>query len=71
MALDISFEWLAKGVGEMTLPDRPMQLKEQAAPYHACNLPTPEQQELLDLFDKLNKNKRSVLMNFVRDWIEK
>lgn len=68
IALNASFEWLAKGVGEMDSPDRPSELKEPPAGY---NLQTAEQRELLALFDRLSKSKREVLMNFVRDWIEK
>ena len=65
--LNVSFEWLAKGVGAMTV-DVGSALNEQPSAY---DMQTEEQRELLALFDQLSKKKREVLMTFVKDWIEK
>lgn len=65
--LNVNFEWLAKGVGAMTVGGGSA-LNEQPSAY---DMQTEEQRELLALFDQLSKKKREVLMTFVKDWIEK
>ena len=65
--LGVSFEWLAKGTGNIDDGLAGNGLKEPAYQY---STQSAEQQELLSLFDRLSKTKRDVLMTFVRNWGE-
>lgn len=62
--LSVNFEWLAKGSGDM----------DGVVLFDSCNgsdVYSTEQRELILLFDQLPKNKRELLMRFLKDWIEK
>ncbi|WP_158300744.1 helix-turn-helix domain-containing protein [Chromobacterium sp. ATCC 53434] len=63
--LRISYEWLATGRGEMELSFSPVEL------HIAEPLLDDDQRELLALFEQLPRGKRSILMQFMRDWINK
>lgn len=63
--LGVNFEWLAKGTGEME--GKSTALSEPRALYDVFST---EQRELMLLFEKLPKNKRQLLMDFVRGWVE-
>lgn len=67
VALGVSFEWLATGRGEI----RPGSLAIQgtSAHYGGAMLPK-DQQRLLDLYRKLNANRRSAVLAFFERWIE-
>ncbi|OSI20417.1 helix-turn-helix transcriptional regulator [Neisseria dumasiana] len=66
--LNVNFEWLAKGTGTMEgANDESATLAEPRTPYEIYST---EQRELMTLFEKLSKNKRKVLMDFVRGWLE-
>lgn len=71
--LDISFEWLAKGTGEMTVQNKG--LYQPARVVLAESMPeyssyTEEQHEFLRLFDALPKGKREILLTFMREWVK-
>ncbi|WP_083284641.1 helix-turn-helix domain-containing protein [Neisseria sp. HMSC31F04] len=68
-ALDVNFEWLATGKGEMTgivYEPASVVLTEALPEYNSY---TEEQREFLRLFDALPKGKRETLLTFMRDWI--
>ena len=66
--LNVNFEWLAKGTGTMEgANDESTTLAEPRTPYEIYST---EQRELMTLFEKLPKNKRKVLMDFMRGWLE-
>ncbi|WP_274570652.1 helix-turn-helix domain-containing protein [Neisseria leonii] len=66
--LDVSFEWLAKGTGEMGVVYQPVTIK-LAEPLPQYKSYSEEQLEFLRLFDALPKSKREILLTFMRDWI--
>lgn len=67
--LDVSFEWLATGKGEMEMQYRPVAMKT-AEPMAIYPSYSEEQREFLALFDKLPRGKREVLLTFMRDWVK-
>ena len=67
--LDVSFEWLATGKGEMEIQYRPVAMKT-AEPMPIYSSYSEEQREFLALFDKLPRGKREVLLTFMRDWVK-
>lgn len=68
--LDVNFEWLAKGTGEMTgMVYRPARVvMSEAMPEY--NSYTEEQREFLRLFDALPRSKRETLLTFMREWVK-
>lgn len=66
-ALNVNFEWLATGRGEMELQYQPARvvLAESMPEYNSY---TEEQREFLRLFDALPKGKREVLLTFMKEW---
>lgn len=68
-ALDVSFEWLATGRGEMDTVYHPVIIK-QADPLPQYESYSAEQREFLQLFDALPRKKREILLTFMRDWVE-
>ena len=67
--LDVDFEWLATGRGEMEMQYRPVAMKT-AEPMAIYPSYSEEQREFLALFDKLPRGKREVLLTFMRDWVK-
>ena len=67
--LNVSFEWLATGKGEMEMQYRPVAMKT-AEPLPVYSSYSDEQREFLALFDKLPRGKREVLLTFMRDWVK-
>lgn len=68
-ALNVDFEWLATGRGEMEMQYRPVAMKT-AEPLPVYSSQSDEQREFLALFDKLPRGKREVLLTFMRDWVK-
>ena len=67
--LDVSFEWLATGKGEMEVVYQPVRINT-AEPLPKYEIYSEEQREFLALFDKLPRGKREVLLTFMRDWVK-
>ena len=67
--LDVSFEWLATGKGEMEVVYQPVRINT-AEPLPKYEIYSDEQLEFLALFDKLPRGKREVLLTFMRDWVK-
>ena len=67
--LDVSFEWLATGKGEMEVIYQPVRINT-AEPLPKYEIYSEEQREFLALFDKLPRSKREVLLTFMRDWVK-
>lgn len=66
--LDVNFEWLASGRGPReSIVYAPVEVLVVEPGQQDLD---EEEKELLDLFRKLPKSRRSLLMTFVRDWIK-
>lgn len=67
--LDVNFEWLAKGTGQMTGINAPT----DGAPVKESDLPyihySQEQHEFLSLLDNIPKSKRQAIMDFIKNWL--
>lgn len=63
--LRISYDWLATGRGEMEIVYAPVESRV------AEPLLDDDQRELMALFEQLPRGKRAILLQFMRDWINK
>lgn len=61
--LDIDVNWLTSGKGDMDKEKEPAAHQQAAQPALER-----DQQELLTLYGKLTKQKRQILLRFVREW---
>lgn len=68
-ALEVNFEWVATGKGEMTgiMYEPVREVLAEALPEY--NNYTEEQREFLCLFDKLPKGKHEILFTFMWEWV--
>lgn len=63
--LNVRFEWLSTGRGEMRYEDG---VQEERAPYRADEFP-PDQMELLKLYLLLTPGRRQALLEFIKKWM--
>lgn len=70
--LDVNFEWLSTGRGEMEITYQPVSVRLAEAHAHDRHLGIDDRQEeeLLRLFRLLPKSKRNLLLTFITDWIK-
>lgn len=64
VVLDVSFEWLATGRGEMEVNERIRKMEVGYGPFSKDQL--VEQQEIQSLFFKLKMDQRASLLTFMR-----
>jgi transcriptional regulator with XRE-family HTH domain len=60
--LDVDFDWLATGRGNMRSG-----VEQRLSPYAADIIP-PDQQELLDIYLRLKPQRQRALLDFLRHW---
>lgn len=67
--LNVNFEWLAKGSGEISGANTPatVVIADQLPSFESYS---DEQREFLRLFDALTKSKRETLLTFMKEWIK-